>query len=46
MSDTEQKKTEVDTDFDLGEYMPKDAPKAVTKPRVHISDNACISCEG
>ncbi len=31
-----------DADFDLPEVP---GPKA-TKPRMHISDNACISCEG
>lgn len=37
----EEEKTE---DMDLEKFMTP--PKAPAKPRVHISDNACISCEG
>lgn len=32
-------------DFDLGEYIDEEAPKA-TKPRVHIGGDTCVSCEG
>lgn len=31
-------------DMDLDKFMTP--PKTPAKPRVHISDNACISCEG
>lgn len=33
-----------DYDFDLPD-VSQDAPKA-SKPRVHISDSTCTSCEG
>lgn len=33
---------------DIVAYLQKQfgAPAAATKPRIHISDNACVSCEG
>lgn len=38
-----EKEPEVEMNFDLPE--PPPGPKAA-KPKIHLSDNACVSCEG
>lgn len=35
-----------DIDFPEVEKPKPVNPEAVTKPRIHISDSACIACEG
>lgn len=46
MAETLSEKEEAQTPSLDDFFAAQPAPVTPTKPRVHISDNACISCEG